>query len=267
MADFFSRLAERTLGVVAVAKPVIAPLFAPGPQLVAESVALAPQASEAASRRHPVPTPAAVVQPLKPPFGTTPRQPVRHRVAELKPPTGTTPRRPEASEPSVPPIAEPSQPLGPAATPERRIPAVPVPPRKVESEVPYAEARREPNPRSPLAPAPYVQPTVAAQFRELPAPVAPHPEEPIDAQPALAVRRHVALPEMAPLIDRRPPDAPRSTVREDRTPAAPTVRISIGRIEVRAVYPEPPPQPLAGPEPRSALSLADYLKQRDGGMR
>ena len=60
MADFFSRLAERTLGVAAVVKPVIAPLFAPGPQLVAESVAVAPQASQATDRRQPIPANAVV---------------------------------------------------------------------------------------------------------------------------------------------------------------------------------------------------------------
>ncbi len=33
MADFLTRLAERTLGVVPVAQPIIAPMFAPGPAM------------------------------------------------------------------------------------------------------------------------------------------------------------------------------------------------------------------------------------------
>jgi hypothetical protein len=45
-----------------------------------------------------------------------------------------------------------------------------------------------------------------------------------------------------------------------------TVRITIGRVEVRAVVPEPAqPPPVARPEP--VLSLYDYLKQHDGGRR
>jgi hypothetical protein len=47
---------------------------------------------------------------------------------------------------------------------------------------------------------------------------------------------------------------------------SPTVRITIGRVEVRAVIPEPAqPPPVARPEP--ALSLEDYLRQHDGGRR
>ena len=48
--------------------------------------------------------------------------------------------------------------------------------------------------------------------------------------------------------------------------SSPTVRITIGRVEVRAVVPEPAqPPPVARPEP--ALSLEDYLKQHSGGRR
>jgi hypothetical protein len=52
------------------------------------------------------------------------------------------------------------------------------------------------------------------------------------------------------------------------TPAAPVIRVSIGRVEVRAVMaqqaPSPPrPQARSGP----SLSLEDYLKEREGGER
>jgi hypothetical protein len=49
--------------------------------------------------------------------------------------------------------------------------------------------------------------------------------------------------------------------------APPTVKVTIGRIEVRAVPPEPPaarPEPAA---PARGLSLHDYLKQRSGGQQ
>jgi hypothetical protein len=43
------------------------------------------------------------------------------------------------------------------------------------------------------------------------------------------------------------------------------VQVSIGRVDVRAVFAPPPASP--PPQPRSApvMSLDDYLKQRDGG--
>jgi hypothetical protein len=45
------------------------------------------------------------------------------------------------------------------------------------------------------------------------------------------------------------------------------VHVTIGRIDVRAVMPSPPPQPPAHPHPRPVLGLDDYLKQRSGGSR
>ena len=50
---------------------------------------------------------------------------------------------------------------------------------------------------------------------------------------------------------------------------SPTIRVTIGRIDVRAVPPTPPasPAPTNSNRPRPALSLSDYLKQRKGGQR
>jgi hypothetical protein len=51
-----------------------------------------------------------------------------------------------------------------------------------------------------------------------------------------------------------------------REASSPTVRVTIGRVEVRAVAPEPAqPPPMVRPQP--ALSLDDYLRQRGGGRR
>ena len=49
---------------------------------------------------------------------------------------------------------------------------------------------------------------------------------------------------------------------------APTIRVTIGRIDVRAVPPTPPasPAPAKSNRSRPALSLSDYLKQRKGGQ-
>ena len=49
--------------------------------------------------------------------------------------------------------------------------------------------------------------------------------------------------------------------------SAPTIQVTIGRVEVRAVHASPgPPSPRATPE-ASRLSLEDYLQERDGVRR
>jgi hypothetical protein len=48
---------------------------------------------------------------------------------------------------------------------------------------------------------------------------------------------------------------------------APTIRITIGRVDVRAVVPATPAARPAPARPSPALSLEDYLKQREGGRR
>jgi hypothetical protein len=45
------------------------------------------------------------------------------------------------------------------------------------------------------------------------------------------------------------------------------VEVSIGRIEVRAIFPEPQQLAPVRRASDSALSLADYLKERDRGGR
>jgi hypothetical protein len=56
-----------------------------------------------------------------------------------------------------------------------------------------------------------------------------------------------------------PPIAPLSRA----ATASPTINVTIGRVEVRAV--PPPAQHRAKPKPSSVLSLEDYLRQRAKG--
>jgi hypothetical protein len=52
------------------------------------------------------------------------------------------------------------------------------------------------------------------------------------------------------------------------SPQAPSIRVTIGRIEVRAEFSTPAPAPApARPARSSPLSLDDYLKQRREGKR
>lgn len=77
--------------------------------------------------------------------------------------------------------------------------------------------------------------------------------------PRSALREESALPGLA-VPSPRAPSAETGTA-----PAAePVIRVTIGRIEVRAAAPAPPPAPAPRPAgPR--LSLEDYLRRRGEG--
>lgn len=49
--------------------------------------------------------------------------------------------------------------------------------------------------------------------------------------------------------------------------AAPIIRVTIGRVDVRAQFPAAPPAPTSRSQRPLALSLEDYSKQRAGGKR
>src|SRR5215208_776222 len=67
----------------------------------------------------------------------------------------------------------------------------------------------------------------------------------------------------------RGPQEENLRVSAPESPAPPTIRVSIGRIEVRAITPPPAPpvQPARSARPGPELSLDDYLKQRNGRQR
>jgi hypothetical protein len=48
-------------------------------------------------------------------------------------------------------------------------------------------------------------------------------------------------------------------------PGTPTIRVSIGRVEVRLVAPPAPPSPSPPSQPKPAMSLDEYLRGRHGG--
>lgn len=79
-----------------------------------------------------------------------------------------------------------------------------------------------------------------------------------------------ALPQQArPGADVPGEPAGRRRAAPEPSAAAPGVRVSIGRVEVRAVFTPaaPPLQGVKETPARPSLALSDYLKQRDGGSR
>jgi hypothetical protein len=78
------------------------------------------------------------------------------------------------------------------------------------------------------------------------------------------VTRLVARPDQMP--EERPLGASATTWRDSARDAEPTVNVTIGRIEVRAVYPSS--QPASPPrrlEPQ--LTIEEYARQRREGLR
>jgi hypothetical protein len=95
---------------------------------------------------------------------------------------------------------------------------------------------------------------------------------PATAMPSLVAHR--------PLQDTRgirPPIVPRPAARnggakdEGASPASsspkPQIEVSIGKVEVRAVFPEQPARRTPQARPRPTVSLDDYLNRRHGGKR
>ncbi|MEU8517596.1 hypothetical protein AB0C76_39380 [Kitasatospora sp. NPDC048722] len=211
--------------------------------------------------------------------------PIRPLIGSLFEPRRRTRVWPPLSEPSVlptelegadPPGAEQEHPAGalpdlpqtPRASTERPAAGrAPEPPQAVRAEPPAGPAR-------PAEPAAFALPTPrrAGAPPEEPAqeeaPPERHttPEEPAQDAPAAPapdpVRAHAVPPSPvdAVLAD------PRLTPRRERAAAAPNVRITIGRVEVRAGRQPPVPQPPRRiPGRRPAMSLEDYLRTRSEG--
>lgn len=103
----------------------------------------------------------------------------------------------------------------------------------------------------------------------------PDPARPVISQPALSPGQAPAQTRMQPVLPpepgadsrREPPET--APVGHSSTQSAPTVHITIGRIEVRAARSGLPPKSAAPRQNDSppALSLDAYLKQRDEGKR
>jgi hypothetical protein len=98
-----------------------------------------------------------------------------------------------------------------------------------------------------------------------------------DEPPLLLPRRaapesvaHLATPAAAMPPDVNTPVESRSLrghPREEKNVGPPTVRVTIGRVEVRAVFPAPEVRRPTPATPRPGLTLDDYLKQRREGTR
>jgi len=287
MADFFSRLAERTLGMAPVVAPLIAPITAPGPTLAASERAFQNQLDEAdvlaaapsrsaelpalsASRDDPTPTKSA---------GASTSPPRRMAISDST---------------AIPVLCEPSsynpgvrlaastdndrQPPDDNALPDYHLPKHGENPIRQQQPEPAAPSVRVTHPIQALLewmePEPLRPQTVAPKTKVT-------EESPESASPAILqadthgiqTGRKVLRPSEPVTVHpvtgpyREPMPSESRRMEQESPSSSPTVRVTIGRIEVRAVMAPAPPSPQRSLPAAPRLSLEDYLKQRDGGRR
>lgn len=98
-----------------------------------------------------------------------------------------------------------------------------------------------------------VPPPLVVEHRHRPPPVvAAHADEPPPPGPAAVPASQVVVPVTSPV----PPPAP------SKADPLPRVRVTIGRVEVRAAFP-PPPRPRQPKKRGPAMTLDDYLERRE----
>ena len=297
MTDFLTRLAERSLGIASVLEPLQPPMFAPesllaagAPQeTLAEEEALESAEPEQSPRLRPVlavskgdeeggrdkagtivPSQISLVAPStalpeEPPprlFDTQPGLPRRELARVAEPPAAFSPSvSPRTPRPASAPVRE-----------EDRKPASAV---MTPSAQPYEAGQQREHDRSVsrLAPLPEMpidaltseqQATQGTQ--DTPRVLGPHIAFEIVPTPSLEIAPTPSLeivPTPSVAVVEFPMDQRRAV--QEPSPTAPTIRVSIGRIEVRAIMPPAPPaQRTPAARPRPQRSLEDYLQRHRG---
>jgi hypothetical protein len=276
----------------AVRRPVIPPLAigvpetgAAHPTPPARPPAVSEQPGSDALARTPLTSGPSGAPPLvpRPPGSSEPVQPSALR-GTLSPEPSAMPARPDAAAMSVVARAEETA-VPPAPLPEHRLPPLRTEQRPLEEVVPPTDleppavvARTQLTPRPDTAMARSQTPVRQAGDERLHLPVKIDPSVPLN-RPALGRPEADSPPRDRPSAERiipvqrepayltaalpRPVGAGRSPLPglAPAPPGPPTIRVSIGRIEVRALMP-PPPLPAAPSGP--SLTLEAYLNERTG---
>ena len=307
MADFLTRLASRTLGLAPVAEPVVAPMFAPEPSLPAvaasdEALDAPQQAAEPVATRGalpPVSSPESMVRPVAP----RPRpdlaeaRPAPPSAGEMTSRTAMTApddvivrdlparRRLQLTPAASETVDEDALLMPVAGTQKRRAPvgaAALMTTTPAETPLAMPLPARPDSPDSSRTQSTWTEEPLAAssrltvrQGRSTPPSWDVEPDEPLllplNLAEALSMRRAARAAAVV-----TPADEPEPSRRAEREQAAaaetpsppPTIEVTIGRVEVRAMHPPAPvvrPKPVAPAAPR--LSLEEYLRNQNGGRR
>ena len=251
MSDYLNTLVARTLRLVPVVQPRLASLFEPVPAGPANEYA-----SEVFQTRSQPPRAS----------GELPDLPIRETRTEsrasndaLNEPGGVVFQSQFQSQPLPAPLMPPSV---VAVNDTESI-------REVRGEqLPPVSPRSPHSPHSPRS-IDSDSITTPSEILNNPTPSRIKPEVRIastndreQSQPSLATQPPAFAPP-APLPQSRKVNAPASTPADASEP----VVITIGRVDVRAVFPTPPPAPRSNGVQQKTMSLDDYLKQRSEGRR
>jgi hypothetical protein len=252
MADFLTRLVDRAVGRAAVVEPVIAPLFALGPTIAAVS---SPGTEDGAltSETDPWETLPSLQPAVPAPFPVLPHPEAPHPGGPVQPST------------LAPPTASSTGTLHPHTEVELRH----SPRLGMDEPTPRARAARLESagrgdgavqgapPEEPRASPLRARVAVSARVRRI-RPVADRPSVPVRGDFPGGVGPQTAEPSLTFEGERRQPSVA----------ARPTIRVTIGRVDVCAEFSPPVsvPRPAKGAA-TSTLSLQEYLRRRSGGQR
>jgi hypothetical protein len=294
MSDFFTRLAEKALGVAPLVRPVIAPFFSPDPGVSGAFIEAMEQVdADLPGKDAPGLGADAFIQPLQaaapdlpgaedlrgqpptPPAATEPSTSIRTQAATssrsllptLKPegaPSVLEQRQSAGGQPTIPRVTETDRTLQASDTPsapagsDRPVILVPLPRRGGQKDD-SASIDLETDAEFQLSP--------DLQAHELPKPqtlIRP-------AKPPTRRQRVSSSSQSNKLLEAQEEAGlktdPTTTGNEAEMPGEPTIHVTIGRVEVRLVQPpatKPPPARTATPP---ALSLDEYLKKRSEGRQ
>ena len=293
MTDFLTRLAARSLRVAPVVEPLQPPMFAPesllaagAPQEIpAEEEALESAEPEQAPRFRPVlavskrdeegerdkartifPSQISLVAPStalpeEPPprlFDTQPGVPRRELARVSESPAAFSPSMtPRTLQATSTPVREEDGKPAPSA--------VMTPSAQLDAAGQQHEHDRSMSRVSPL-PETYTEALTSEQrstqaAQDTPRVIGPRVALEIVPTPSLEIIPAPSVAAVALPVDQR-------RTAQEPSPTTPTIRVSIGRIEVRAIIPLAPPAQRTPPaRPRPQLSLEDYLQRHRGRSR
>jgi hypothetical protein len=244
----------------AVPPPAALPTTTPSVPAIADSLPPPPPSPTPAMRAaqqsaSPTPTPAT-------PPAALPSPP--HHAPTPRPASPEPTRRPRRQQPvdDTPAAIKPALPRQPALAPAIPVNVIPATPHHQAEPQPAKETHTPAIIREQITllksvteTPPQPTPTLVEIVREQPI----QPMPPVTAAPAAIRPEQIKpfIPANGRSANHQPPVTPPPE-------PAPTVQITIGRIEVRAT--PPPPAKAEQKQPRTpVLSLDDYLRQRNGG--
>ena len=282
MSDFLSNLVARSLGTLEVVQPRVPSLYEPHhresglrgarPGFSAPEAATSNENSLEGDTNAPPLSPRVEGSERREPAG--PVAPTRTDRDEIRPGPITSRQvstqagpRPESNLPSNVPHGTLDPTLRPASTEPAGIsPAI-----SSESNIAAGKLNRtrlfseaEVSPRLVLAHPLHSRETETDPGRDRSQPATPsgHSYQPLATHPA-AFPKHAIRPPVAP----RSAAARNPEARQSSSPNNSTIEVTIGRVEVRAVFPEPPARRAPPPRSRPTVSLDDYLNPRHRGKR